>query len=400
MSITVSRWLSGYQFVCTCAFAIASLCAAAAAAAEQTEESRPVGEIVGPPLIEAAKRGDLAGVKDRLTQGDAVDLRDQSGSTALVEAAWCGHADIVDLLIRRGAKVNMANQAGATALMGAAVHDEEEIAVRLLNAGAKVDASADRGRTALVLAAESNSTQVIAVLLKHGADVEAQAPDGSTPLVQAAACGQLAAVKTLLDAGAKVDAAAEGGQTPLIAAVENRRAEVVAELLARGADIGSTSPGSESALERARRRGDAEIVLLFEPLLEGTDPTDTAPKRTGRKNARSASPELVSSNVDDRDSEVDPTLTELVFTFDRPMNGHRYHLITVNRRKYGVFPELVGEAPIIFRDDHTLVLQVKLQPDTKYGLGMNDNDRLEFRSVDGVPLEPLIFYFRTKGLGE
>lgn len=36
-----------------------------------------------------------------------------------------------------------------------------------------------------------------------------------------------------------------------------------------------------------------------------------------------------------------------------------------------------------------------VEPNKKYGFGMNEDGRLEFRSAEGAPLEPLIFFFRT-----
>lgn len=400
MSVTITRQLGGSNSALR-SLGLAFILVARSAIAQPPDADRPIGEIVRPALIEAARRGDLAGVKARLARRDAVDLRDPFQSTALIEAAWGGHLPIVELLLQRGADVNAANQARATALMGAAVHDAPEIAALLLRSDAKIDAIDASGKTPLVLAAESNSTRVIPLLVKHAADVNARAADGSTPLVEAAARGQMDAVKTLLDLGANVDAAARDGRTPLIAAVESRRAEVVAELLLRGADVNRTGPSGETARELARKRGDTEISALFRPS-SGKNAVRQETEKASKdgKPRKSTAPELVSSNVDGDDLEVDPQLTELVLTFDRPMHTRRYHLTTVNAKKYGIFPELVGEDPIEFRDARTMVLHVKLEPRTKYGFGMNDDGRLEFRSADGVPLEPLIFYFRTGGAQE
>jgi ankyrin repeat protein len=366
------------------------------AAAQQRNRERSVGKISRPPLIEAAERGDLAGVTARLAKGDPVDLRDQFRTTALVAAAWGGHFEIVKLLVERGADVNAAPQGGSTSLMGAAVHDRVEIATLLLKTGARVDPSDEQGKTALLLAAQSNSAKLIALLVKHGAKVDAQAGDGSTPLVEAAGCGQREAVRALLEAGANINLRDKSGQTPLVAAVDNRRADVVTDLLARGADVTLTGWSGDTAMERATKRGDAEIIaLLTKPTTKKADRQEPGKAAKNGKKRKRTAPDLVSSNVDGDDRKIDPSLTELVLTFDRPMNTRRYHLATVNAKKYGVFPELVGDDPISFRDERTLVLRVKLEPNKKYGFGMNEENRLEFRSAEGVPLEPLIFFFGT-----
>ncbi len=361
------------------------------AAALQNGEDRPIGEIVRPPLIEAARRGSLAEVKSRLAKGDPVDLRDQFHATALGEAAWEGHVELVKLSIDRGADVNAANQAGCTGLMGAAVHDHLEIADALLQAGAGADAENQDGDTALILAARSGSTKVIKALAKHGVRIDARASNGRTALVEAAACGQPEAVNALLGAGADINLPDRNGRTPLISAIDNRRAEVVAELLKRGVDVKLADGSGEAPLKRAEARGDDQIVaLLAQSAVKGRKDSD----RSGKKRWPQV-PELSASNIDGNDMNVDPKLTELQFTFDRPMNTRRYHLAIVNAKKYGVFPELVGDDPISFRDERTLVLRVKLEPDVKYGIGLNEVGRLEFRSQDGVPLEPLVFYFQS-----
>lgn len=317
MSVTITRQLGGSNSALR-SLGLAFILVARSAIAQPPDADRPIGEIVRPALIEAARRGDLAGVKARLARRDAVDLRDPFQSTALIEAAWGGHLPIVELLLQRGADVNAANQARATALMGAAVHDAPEIAALLLRSDAKIDAIDASGKTPLVLAAESNSTRVIPLLVKHAADVNARAADGSTPLVEAAARGQMDAVKTLLDLGANVDAAARDGRTPLIAAVESRRAEVVAELLLRGADVNRTGPSGETARELARKRGDTEISALFRPS-SGKNAVRQETEKASKdgKPRKSTAPELVSSNVDGDDLEVDPQLTELVLTFTK-----------------------------------------------------------------------------------
>lgn len=69
----------------------------------------PPGQAGGlPPLIRAAKRGDLEQLRMLLAQpGTNVNQVDvQSGATALFLAAEAGHPDIVELLLARGADVN------------------------------------------------------------------------------------------------------------------------------------------------------------------------------------------------------------------------------------------------------------------------------------------------------
>ncbi len=67
-------------------------------------------------LMEAAKQGELERVKTALEPDPGiVNLRDESGATALHYAAIHGHRQIVRLLIERGADINSTDdQFGAT----------------------------------------------------------------------------------------------------------------------------------------------------------------------------------------------------------------------------------------------------------------------------------------------
>jgi hypothetical protein len=56
----------------------------------------------------------------------------------------------------------------------------------------------------------------------------------------------------------------------------------------------------------------------------------------------------------------------------------------------GVFPEMVGDEPIQFTDDRTLVLHVKLSPGPAYALTLNSEKRQGFKSADGTPLAPTV----------
>jgi len=67
-------------------------------------------------LIEAATRGDLAGVKSVLEgRPELLHERDQSGATALHYATFAGHRSVVCEFVRQGADINATDtQFGAT----------------------------------------------------------------------------------------------------------------------------------------------------------------------------------------------------------------------------------------------------------------------------------------------
>jgi ankyrin repeat protein len=71
-------------------------------------------------LHDAARLGDLDGVKRHIAQGADVNEQDRNGSTPLFIAAIYGHAAVVELLLAHGADVHVKARGGATPLYVAA----------------------------------------------------------------------------------------------------------------------------------------------------------------------------------------------------------------------------------------------------------------------------------------
>lgn len=124
-------------------------------------------------LLTAARRGDVAGLRQALAAGAGVNAADpEFAQTALIRAAMFRQ--------RRAAEV-------------------------LLAAGAKATATSNLSRTALHWAAVSGAADLVPLLVKAGAMVDAPDTYGETPLGYAAEAGQRAAAEALIAAGARVD---------------------------------------------------------------------------------------------------------------------------------------------------------------------------------------------------
>jgi ankyrin repeat protein len=67
---------------------------------------------LGNPLFLAASEGNLKGVRYLLDQGADVNAREAGGSTALIEAAYNGHAEVIKELLLRGADINVISAQG------------------------------------------------------------------------------------------------------------------------------------------------------------------------------------------------------------------------------------------------------------------------------------------------
>jgi ankyrin repeat protein len=155
----------------------------------------------------------------------------------LVAAARSGDLQTVRALITKRANVNEHARDGSTAILWAAYHSSLEMARALIAAGAAVNTPNHYGITPLLQASRSGDASLVAALLKAGADHAARHPDGETPLMAASRTGRVDAVRLLLDAGVNVNAAdAYQQQTALMWAAAEGHTDVVRALLDAGAD--------------------------------------------------------------------------------------------------------------------------------------------------------------------
>lgn len=109
-------------------------------------DSLPVNQ----KLMDAVAKGDIAAVKTLLDQGISANSRekDKDGVTALSATASLGRLDIVKLLVARGANVNVTEEWGENATMEAARSAHPEVLQFLIDHGGDVNAD-DDGITAL-----------------------------------------------------------------------------------------------------------------------------------------------------------------------------------------------------------------------------------------------------------
>ena len=78
-------------------------------------------------IIVTFKEGDFESFRKLLEKGNVdINLRNNEGSTALINAAADGHHQCVDLLIKANADINLKDKYGRTALMRAARNGRHE----------------------------------------------------------------------------------------------------------------------------------------------------------------------------------------------------------------------------------------------------------------------------------
>jgi hypothetical protein len=118
-------------------------------------------------LLDAARGGDAARVRELLRKGANVNARTENGITPLHWAAFWGHVDFVRLLLEHGAEVNAREENGWTPLHVAALTGHAEVARLLLERGADPSIRDRDGRTPLDAAREKGHKEVVRVIEEY-----------------------------------------------------------------------------------------------------------------------------------------------------------------------------------------------------------------------------------------
>lgn len=258
-----------------------------------------------PPLVSAARRGDLCEASKFLQAGANVNAAGKDGDTPLIAAARASAA-LVDFLIKNGADIKARdgfrqtaliaavfgnpkdggvqglfnNGPGAPILMplegGPVSPDSPKIVKRLIAAGVDIDAVDARGETALDVACENNEIDAARALIEAGANVEPSERSPYSPLVFASSPKTLSGlrqqspsgvesldlVKALLAAHAdpNIIVPRYRGLPPLAAAAVVDRVDIVETLLKAHAKVDVCDYGGETPLMEAAQAGRLDAV--------------------------------------------------------------------------------------------------------------------------------------------
>jgi len=210
-------------------------------------------------LFTAAKRGDVATVNALLKSGADVNdrkftfldgLGNGGNSTALMEASYYGHLDVVQALLAAKADVNATRSSkgdGDTALTLAVQKGHVEVVQALLAAKANIDPPCC-STGALFEATMARNLDMVKVLLTAKPDLNRRSKviRGYTALMWGISQHGLAIARLLIEAGADVNLFNDEGVTALMLAVQGTRPEnlaMVQALLAAGADVDSRRCG-------------------------------------------------------------------------------------------------------------------------------------------------------------
>jgi putative CocE/NonD family hydrolase len=202
-------------------------------------------------LLDASSRGDAGEVKSAISKGADINIKDDSGTTALHIAARKGYREIVELLLASGADVNSRGPYNTTPAE-LAWHKYEDVFKLLVAKGADI--------SPLHLAVDTGKLSTVKGLIQEGADLNRRTPYGTTPLDIAARKGLKDIAELLIDNGAHVDAKDNWDWTPLHSAAERGQMDVVKVLVAKGAPVDARDGDLFTPLHYALWEGHKDVA--------------------------------------------------------------------------------------------------------------------------------------------
>ena len=115
-------------------------------------------------LVDAACRGDIAGIRRALAAGADPNYQNEQINTPLMWAVTHRHRDAARVLLESGADVNRQDVLGGTALMSAASNGDVPTLQLLLIAGANPRVADHEGNTARAWASHKNHHEAASLL--------------------------------------------------------------------------------------------------------------------------------------------------------------------------------------------------------------------------------------------
>ncbi|XP_070186433.1 ankyrin repeat domain-containing protein 50-like isoform X2 [Littorina saxatilis] len=131
-----------------------------------------------------------------------VNMKNESGDSALGCATKSGHLQCVQDLVDAGADVNSMNRLGETALLFATYENHPNVAQLLLDCGADPNIATKSGLVPLHIACKKNLEELCQLLLEGGADPDFADTMGQRAMTYAVANGNTAIISKLIQAGA------------------------------------------------------------------------------------------------------------------------------------------------------------------------------------------------------
>jgi ankyrin repeat protein len=207
-------------------------------------------------IFDVIRAGDRVRLEALLAaQPGLVNVRNESGHSAVLIAQYHHKHDLVSILLAAGPELDIFDAAsvGRTARVAELLDRDPSL----------VNAYSRDGFFPLGLAAFFGHPETVRLLLARGADVAqiAQNPMRIQPLHAAVAGRSFEAIRLIVEAGAPVNGKQQEGWAPLHEAAHQKNAELTGYLLAHGADPNVRNDAGKSPRDLAE--GDGAILKLL-----------------------------------------------------------------------------------------------------------------------------------------
>jgi ankyrin repeat protein len=206
-------------------------------------------------LTDAVQKGHAEAV-DALLRADPslVHAHRPDGSSLVLFAVYCGHADLVNVFRDHGRSLDL--------FEATAAGDGPAVRAFLATDPAAAKAISPDGFPVLGLAVFFGHANLAELFLTAGADPNVASTNAMhvTPLHAAASRGDAAMVEKLLEKGADPDARQQSGWTALHGAASQGNVEIVRMLRAGGADASARTDDGKTAADLAGEGGHAALV--------------------------------------------------------------------------------------------------------------------------------------------
>lgn len=144
-----------------------------------TEQARQAPAEV---IIHMAAAGKLEELENILSYGANVEIKDKTGLTPLMAAAYQGQTGTLEALLAAGAQTEATDNEGYTALIFAANSGKLDCVQILIDRGANVNAADNQKSTPVMFAAQHGHDEIVALLLDHKADPYSKGTHGLSAL--------------------------------------------------------------------------------------------------------------------------------------------------------------------------------------------------------------------------
>lgn len=197
-------------------------------------------------------------------------LEDMDKNKALFEVVDRGDATMVTKILKDKLSLEIKNEKGRTALMEAVYKTDNKIATLLITAGADVNAQDSMKNSPFLYAGAEGNLEIVKMALSHGANFKVYNRYGGTALIPAAEKGHLEIVKLLVNTpNFPKDHINNLGWTALLEAVllsdgGKVHTDIVGALIEGGCDVNIADKNGITSLSHAKKQGYTEMVKLLE----------------------------------------------------------------------------------------------------------------------------------------